>query len=129
LIHKTQMIQTKQILLLVVFTVVLVVGCQQDYNSKASNSITGQAVKEFNTVISGYQYNPSSITVNLGDTVRISVKNNDNTGHGVSLPSFGIQEFVGPGETKTIQFVANKRGQPVTFCRKEHGEELEVKVI
>ena len=120
----------KKIFWLILLTTLLVAGCQQDYSKdQTSNSISGEAVKEFNTVISGYKYSPSSITVNLGDTVMLTVKNNDNVGHGLSLPSFGVNDLVRPGETKTIEFVAIKSGNPLSFCSVEHGEELEVKVI
>jgi len=86
-------------------------------------------VTAFNAVISGYAYDPPSISVNFGDTVVLNIKNNDPVVHGISLPAFGVQEFVGPGETKTIQFVVNKRGAPETFCSTDHGEKLLINVV
>ena len=111
----------KRLFLFLNIGLVFLAGC------KASS--TGSAgVKEFDTVISGFQYSPSSVTVNYGDTVRIYIKNNDQTTHGISLPSFGVQEFVQPGQTKTIQFVADKRGNSETFCSTDHGEKLLINV-
>jgi len=95
------------------------VGCAQSPTEE---------VKSFDTVISGYSYNPASITVNYGDKVIINIKNNDAVTHGISLQEFGVREFVKPGETKTIQFVASQRGQPNTFCSTDHGEKLAIKV-
>jgi len=57
------------------------------------------------------------------------VTNNDDIGHGVSLPSFGVNTLVMPGETKIIEFVADKIGAPESFCSTDHGEKLEIKVI
>ena len=104
--------------------ILLIAGCK---GQTTNNAATGE-VKEFNTVISGYSYNPASIKVNFGDAVRINIKNNDNVMHGIALPVFGVQKFVQPGQTTTIQFVANKRGAPETFCSTDHGEKLLIEV-
>ena len=114
----------RKIILLLVLSFVLVAGCKGQ-----ANTGTTEEVKEFNSVISGYAYTPSSIKVNLGDTVRVNIKNNDPVGHGISLPAFGVREFVSPGGMKTIQFVANQRGSPETFCSTDHGEKLLIEVI
>ena len=119
----------KKIIFLFLLSFVVIAGCKvDDYGSQAASASAGE-VKEFNAVISGYSYDPPSIKVNLGDTVRIRIKNNDGVTHGISLPVFGVQEFVRPGETKTIQFVANKLGEPETFCSTDHGEKLLVEVV
>ncbi len=109
----------------IIFIILAIAGCtSQTISSKGTGEL-----KEFNAVISEYSYNPSSITVNFGDTVKVNIKNTDGVTHGISLPVFGVQEFVKPGETKTIQFVANQRGQPETFCSTDHGEKLFIEVI
>lgn len=118
-----------------VIMVIVVAGCtaQQDktYSSvpdvQTQSSVSG--VKEFNAVISGYAYDPPSLQVNLGDTVRINIKNNDAVTHGISLPVFGVSEFVRPGQTTTIQFVADQLGEPETFCSSDHGEKLLIEIV
>jgi len=110
----------RKIILLFILGIILISGCKSQETSE---------VKEFSTVISGYTYNPSSIKVNLGDTVRINIKNNDKVGHGISLPAFGVRESVSPGGMKTIQFIASQRGAPETFCSTDHGEKLLIEVI
>ena len=117
----------RKIIWLLVLILVFVAGCQG--NGQTGYSVSDGDVKVFNSVISGYAYNPSSIEVNIGDTVRINIKNNDGVTHGISLPVFGVQEFVRPGETKTIQFVADQYGSPETFCSTDHGEKLLINVI
>ena len=123
------------VLLSFVVVVVALAGCtaqqEKTYTSVPDVQTLSSVgdVKEFNAVISGYSYDPLSVTVNLGDTVRINIKNNDAVTHGISLPVFGVQEFVRPGQTKTIQFVANQRGAPETFCSTDHGEKLLINVV
>ena len=107
---------------------VFVVGCNTATNTGGYAPVSSAAVKEFNTAIQNFQYNPESINVNFGDTVRVNIKNNDGVTHGISLPVFGVREFVQPGQTKTIQFVANQRGNPETFCSTDHGEKLLIQI-
>ena len=108
------------ILIGLVISMIFIIGC--------SKNPTGNAIKEFNTQISNFQYSPETINVNLGDTVRINIKNNDPVTHGISLPIFGVQEGVRPGQTTTIQFIANQLGNPETFCSTDHGEKLLIQV-
>ena len=118
-----------------VMVVIAVAGCtgQQDKTYTSVPEVQTQPsvgdVKEFNAVISGYAYSPPSLQVNLGDTVRVNIKNNDAVTHGISLPVFGVSEFVRPGQTTTIQFVANQLGEPETFCSTDHGEKLLIEIV
>jgi len=111
--------------------VILIVGCKSGSNTSGyatAPAVSADGVKEFNTAIQNFQYNPQTINVNFGDRVRINIKNNDGVTHGISLPVFGVREFVSPGQVKTIQFVANQRGNPETFCSTDHGEKLLIQV-
>ena len=114
------------ILTILLIGIILVSGCTKNIQSGTTGNL-GE-VKVFNSVIQNYRYNPESINVNFGDTVRVNIKNNDGVTHGISLPIFGVNEFVRPGQTKTIQFVANQRGNPETFCSTDHGEKLLIQV-
>ena len=109
--------------------IIFVAGCKAASNTSGYAPASSAEVKEFNTAIQNFQYNPQSINVNFGDTVRINIKNNDGVTHGISLPVFGVREFVRPGQTTTIQFVANQKGNPETFCSTDHGEKLLINVI
>ena len=108
--------------------IIFIAGCSP--SSKISGYATAPSsdIKVFNTAIQNFEYNPKVINVNFGDRVRINIKNNDGVTHGISLPVFGVREFVSPGQTKTIQFIANARGNPETFCSTDHGEKLLIQV-
>jgi len=113
-----------------IISMLVMTGCANNYTGDPTTSTQSSGeLKEFNTAIRGYEYSPSSIRVNFGDTVRVNIKNNDNVGHGISLPAFGVREFVQPGQTKTIQFTADQRGAPETFCSTDHGEKLLIDVV
>ena len=119
------------LLILLSIFVVLIVGCKSGSNTSGYATapvVSADGVKEFNTAIQNFQYSPQTINVNFGDRVRINIKNNDGVTHGISLPVFGVREFVSPGQIKTIQFVANQRGNPETFCSTDHGEKLLIQV-
>lgn len=96
---------------------------------QGSNSLqTEQRTVHYSVVISNYTYTPTQIDVKLGDRVVLSVTNQDSVTHGISLPTFGVQEFVGPGQTQTVEFVADQLGAPETFCSSDHGEKLLINI-
>ncbi len=99
-----------------------------DTSAISTNSVQKNSVKEFDRVISGFAYNPNSIDVNLGDQVVVNITNNDDVTHGINLPAFGVAEFVEPGTTKRIEFLADKTGSPELFCSSDHGEKLLINV-
>lgn len=117
----------KRIITFLGFLIVLlfIAGCSKSNDT----TITGNAVKEFDTVISNFKYSPESITVNQGDIVRINIRNNDGLRHGIFIDAFGINDFVNPGQVKSIQFVAAKKVNTNTFCSTDHGEKLYIKVV
>lgn len=85
-------------------------------------------VLKFSVSINNRSYSPGQIDVPYGSTVELTVKNNDNEQHGLFLQDFGVTDFVGPRQTKTIRFVANQRGQSATFCSVSHPEKLLINV-
>jgi len=121
----------------VIIAVALIGGAviYSDGNSSQSG------VKEFDIVMQNNQYNPSKITVSLGDQVAINITNKDRVAHGVALPTFGAsvpEGHVFPGKTARMEFLANKVtttdaavcGGPKPEDKADgHGEELIVEVI
>ena len=101
-------------------------------------SPTGSVVKsvdgltEVKTILQGFQYNPDTITVKKGTTVRLTIENKDNVNHGLHLPQFGIIDSVAALSTKTVEFTAIEtptNGQAMPTCAQEHGETLTINVI
>ena len=90
--------------------------------------LADSSVLKISASITGRSYTPKQIDVPYGATVELTVKNNDDEQHGLFLQDFGVQDFVGPRQTKTISFVANRRGQSATFCSTTHPEKLIINV-
>lgn len=64
-------------------------------------------------------YEPNHIEVNQGDHVTIYLTNIEQTTnelHGFGLEEYNLQVVADPGETKTIEFVANKPGVFAYYC-------------
>ncbi|MCH7759291.1 cupredoxin domain-containing protein [Patescibacteria group bacterium] len=93
-----------------------------------SDTLQNDQVIKFSVSITNRSYSPAQIDVPFGATVELTVKNNDNEQHGLSIQDFGIQDFVGPRQTKTSRFVANRRGESTTFCSVNHPEKLIINV-
>ncbi len=82
-------------------------------------------IKEFNMVAKKFTFEPSTITVKKGDTVRINLNSAD-VDHGIGIKDFNVNLKVGKGETKSVEFVADKAGTFTfrcnTFCGEGHSE-------
>jgi len=75
----------------------------------------GVQVKEFTMVAKRWDFEPSTITVNEGDTVRLIINSID-VAHGFAISTFGVNERLNAGETVTVEFVADRKGTFSFFC-------------
>lgn len=66
-------------------------------------------VKEFTMTAKQWKFEPNEIIVNKGDKVRLSVTSIDVT-HGMAIPDYKINEYLSPGQTINIEFVADRKG-------------------
>ncbi|HTY54552.1 MAG TPA: cupredoxin domain-containing protein [Candidatus Binataceae bacterium] len=63
---------------------------------------------------------PSSIIVEQGDHVKLTLKNmipGAGNQHGFALPGYGITEVITAGTPKTVEFVASKPGVFTYYCQ------------
>lgn len=93
--------------------------------SVGQSVVSSGEVKEFSVVAKQWEFIPNTITVNKGDVVKLSIKSVD-VAHGFYLPAFGVSEYLEPGKTVSVEFVADKTGTfPFTcsvYCGIGHGE-------
>jgi cytochrome c oxidase subunit II len=73
------------------------------------------AVKEISVTAKRFEFVPSTINVNEGDNVKLSITSEDST-HGFALLPFGVRETLSPGKTVTVEFTADKVGEHTFFC-------------
>ena len=62
-----------------------------------------------------WSFDPQTITVNEGDTVILNINSID-VNHGFAILEFGVNEFLRPGNTVRIEFVADRKGSFSFFC-------------
>jgi nitrosocyanin len=75
-----------------------------------------QVVKEFSIDAAPFSFSPSTMTVNKGDTVKITVKNTKGS-HNLNIDEFNAStRLLNVGETQTITFVADKTGTFEYYC-------------
>jgi len=89
-------------------------------------------VTEVKTTLQGFQYNPDTITVKKGTTVRLTIENKDNVNHGLHLMQFGVVDSIPALSTKTVEFTAIEtptNGQAMPTCSQEHGETLTINAV
>lgn len=87
---------------------------EETLNQKSEEEVNGE-IKEFNITAKRWEFDPSTITVNRGDIVKLHIRSIDVT-HGFGLPEFGISEQLESGETIDIEFVADKTGTFIFNC-------------
>ena len=126
----------KNILLLFFIIVLFILAGCQSKTSQETTSTTLPAVKVVDTgndktnessqaantnivqidmTANDFKFDPSTITVNKGDKVKIKVTSTD-VNHGISIPDYGISQKVDVGKTETIEFIADKSGEFTFFC-------------
>ncbi|MEK7528651.1 MAG: cupredoxin domain-containing protein [Patescibacteria group bacterium] len=79
------------------------------------------SVVSFSMVAKQWAFEPATITVKEGDTVKLSITSTDVT-HGFALPTFGVNASLAPNETTEVEFVADKKGTFTFFCSVFCGE-------
>lgn len=93
---------------------VLVSGCVQQATSAGTNQATGE-VKEFTMTAKQFEFNPAAITVNKGDTVRLTITSLD-VPHGFRINEFNVNARIEPGKPAAVEFIADKSGTFTFFC-------------
>ena len=76
---------------------------------------TDPTVKAFSITARQWEFEPSTITVNKGDTVQLTLTSVD-VKHSYSISAFGVNEVLTPGATVETSFVADKVGTFTSAC-------------
>lgn len=84
--------------------------------SSSDSAATQGSVKEFTIENSGLKFVPNQLTVNKGDTVKITFKNTGGT-HDFTLDEFNVAtKQINNGQSDTVEFVADKAGSFEFYC-------------
>lgn len=75
-----------------------------------------EAVKEFTIEGSNYKFSPNQMTVNKGDTVKITLKVTEGT-HNLVVEGYDVStKIIGSGSQETLTFVADEVGSFEFYC-------------
>lgn len=110
----------KVLLVLLVIGLVLVSGCTGKFAGKDSTtgSLLGSksSAKEFTIHDSNFKFEPSVITVNQGDTVRLT-EEVDQGFHNIVVEGYDVKTVPRSSpKTQTVEFVADKAGTFPFYC-------------
>lgn len=78
-------------------------------------------VKVFTMNAKNWQFDPATITVNKGDTVRLKITGSDAV-HSFMLKDYNLNVKIEPGQTQIVEFVADKAGEFSFRCGVPCGE-------
>ena len=99
---------------IILFLILLITSSCSEPNQNNIANGNGD-VKEFKMTAKQFTFSPETIEVNKGDKVKLVVTSVD-VPHGISIPEYGINERLNPGQPITIEFVADKQGTFTAFC-------------
>lgn len=74
-----------------------------------------QEIREIDVIAKQFEFDPNPIQVRLGEVIKLNITSTDVT-HGFSLPAFGINQTLPPGETIAVQFQATQKGDFPFSC-------------
>src|SRR3989344_3376669 len=96
----------KRIFLFLIAFLILTSACSRE---KPDVRAFDGDVKEFRITARQFAFEPETIEITKGDRVRLIVTSVD-VSHGLSIPEYGINERINPGQPVAIEFVAGKEG-------------------
>lgn len=81
-------------------------------------------VKEFTVNGSNFEFDPATIKVKKGDTVKISFVDDDGM-HNLVIDGYNVStKTIGPGKQDSVTFVADKAGSFKYFCSVSNHQDL-----
>lgn len=81
-----------------------------------TNTSLENVVKEFSIDAVPFSFSPSTMVVNRGDTVKITLRNTNGT-HDLKIDEFNVStSILNTGQEQSITFVANKSGTFQYYC-------------
>jgi nitrosocyanin len=101
--------------------ILIITGCNTNTSVggatklKLNNEAFVGEVKEFNVVAYRWGFEPSVISVNKGDKVRITATSRD-VPHGFAIDEYGINLYLDGLRPKTVEFIADKAGTFIFYC-------------
>ncbi len=92
------------------------VGPADEPLTSTSTSSVTSPVKEFTVDATNFAFAPKTISVNIGDKVRLNVKNTAGM-HDLKIDELGVAtKILKAGESEVVEFIATKAGSFEYYC-------------
>lgn len=107
---------------------------QQTETQNNTQTESSAQVKEVTVEGTEFSFNPPSISINQGETIKITFKNIGNVNHNFGIPELDIRtKTISSGSSDTIEFVASQTGTFGFDCsiagHKENGMSGSLEII
>jgi plastocyanin len=97
---------------------------QANPQTESATQAPSGPVKEFTVDGSSYKFDPETITVNQGDTVKITFRDSGGP-HDLVIDGYNVRtKIVTPGKEDSVTFVADKSGSFKYYCSVANHEAL-----
>jgi len=83
----------------------------------STGNLRAAETNTFQITAKKYEFNPDTIKVNQGDKVILQVTATDRE-HGFGIKELNIDRVLPKGQTVTIEFIPNKKGEFTISCTK-----------
>jgi cytochrome c oxidase subunit II len=91
---------------------------QDNEEGATGQNVTPQSsgmVKEITMTATSFEFDPPSITVKQGESVRLKIQSLDVT-HGFAIPEFNVNSHLKAGEETVVEFTPDKKGTYTFYC-------------
>ena len=112
------------IVLAIIFLMAVGIGYRTFMQPAAAKPVTGGAIKNITVtaVKNQWRFTPNDATVVAGDTVNLTVINEDDYDHGLAIDAYGVSQRMPAKSTINISFTATKPGDFPMYCSVPCGE-------
>ena len=116
----------KYIIILIVLVAVVAGGFfyNKFIKSEESKPVETGVVKEFTMRAkkNEWRFDPDEIVVTQGDRINLTIINEDDYDHGITVEAFGVSQRIPANGTIKISFVATQAGEFTYYCSVPCGE-------
>ncbi len=90
---------------------------QNQMTAVVANATSTASMKSFTVSGTEFAFSPNTLSVNKGDTVKITFTNNGTLPHNFTITELAVKsKTIMPGQSDTVTFIADKAGTFVYFC-------------
>ena len=91
------------------------IGIKEPTEAIIEGEVTDEEVVDISIIMRQFEFDPDPLILPLGKKIRLTITSED-VAHGFAVAEYGLNEKLEGGETKTIEFTADKAGTFMIRC-------------